>query len=75
MTELPTIGRIVLFRKLDGDTVIECAALVTRVWEDGTANLMTFPDCSEPKGVGSVPNNESLTDGEQHSVWRWPPVV
>jgi hypothetical protein len=75
MTDVPSIGRIVLFRKLDGDTVVEHPAVITRVYEDGSLNVFTFPDCGEPKGVGSVPNNESMTEGEQHSVWRWPPVV
>lgn len=58
-----SVGQLVQFTPNENDAVAKSngntapiAALVTRVWEDGSmVNLKIFPDCGPVEDRGSVP--------------------
>jgi hypothetical protein len=71
----PSLGRIVLYRSFSSNGVQEHPAMINRVWSDICVNLVVFPDCQAPVTKPSVTQNESLAEGDQSNVWRWPPRV
>lgn len=62
----PTIGRIVHFQTLDGQTL---PAIVTRVFSDTCVNLEVFGVNTESRFPTSV------CMGGESGEWSWPPRV
>lgn len=71
----PSIGRIVLFRQLSSNGIIEHPAIINRVWSDTCVNLMVFPDCGVPTIKTSVVQDENIDLSKNMLAWRWPPRV
>lgn len=67
MTQVPTIGRIVLFH--EGEDAPEHPAIVTKVWSSYMVNLMVFVD------GGDAQSRTNVRLGEMEYGWRWPPIV
>ena len=65
----PSIGRIVHFTTLAGDTV---AAIVTEVVEGHTVRLTAFQPSYLP---GYVPVPVDFSETPKPSHWSWPPRV
>ena len=63
----PSLGRIVLFRSMDG---VEYPSIITRVWSDTCVNLMVFS--SESSSFTSIVQDEEM---KQTQGWRWPPRI
>lgn len=73
--QLPSVGRIVLFRSELSNGIREHAAIITRVWSPTCVNLTIFPDFGAVLLKTSVNQNEDPADTTQELAWRWPPRV
>jgi hypothetical protein len=62
----PTIGRIVLFKTEEGETL---PAIITRVNEDGLVNLRVFTNNEHNQFAVLLPNVEH---GKKEKQWSWP---
>lgn len=67
MSEIPSIGRIVTYRDA-GEPAEDMAAIITRVNDDGTADLTVFLPDEEPQPIARVKLDQSPSPG----TWRWP---
>ena len=67
----PFVGAIVLYRPLGRHDQIEQAAIVTRVWPDGTLNVTVFPDFGEPVVNARCVYAPDFNDTPQSGAWRW----
>jgi hypothetical protein len=72
----PTIGRIVIYREIDGRGH---ASIVTGIREKDAVDLTVFPSGSNPYPLVNVPydpprrNAENEPWSEQNpGTWRWP---
>jgi hypothetical protein len=68
----PSVGRIVLYSRLDSNGRTEHPAIITNVFSDTTVNVTVFPDVA--------PMSQSRTsvvynDTPGNHTWRWPPRV
>lgn len=72
----PSVGRIVHFDSPDneqrGHTQDPVPALITRVIDEHTVDLLVFRNMMDPLGLAEVVFSENPTDGMR---WFWPPRV
>lgn len=79
----PSIGRVVLVHRLDGEPMgngqKHAPALVQTAWSDSDAlmvNAVAFPDCAAPANLTSIPHESKTTPGSTWGhAWSWPPRV
>jgi hypothetical protein len=69
---LPFLGATVLVRPFGRHGQIEQAAMVTRVWDDGTLNVTVMPDYGDPIPETRVTFNGNIKVAPPEGVWRWP---
>ena len=65
----PSLARNVHYH-LGADLVY--AAIITKVWADGTINLTFFPQSG---GTGFAAKVEYDPEGMTPRTWRWPPRI
>lgn len=72
----PSVGRIVHFDSPDdnqrGHTPDPVPAIITRVIDDWTVDLLIYRNLDTPLGLAEVRFSELPTDGMR---WFWPPRV
>jgi len=72
----PSVGRIVHFDSPDqaqrGHTQDPVPAIITRVIDDFTVDLLIYRNLDTPLGLADVLFSEEPTDGMR---WFWPPRV
>lgn len=66
--KIPTIGRVVLFNRQDGDKVIQQAAFVVAVHTEETVSLVVWNE------YGTSMSERSITQGPigEAGRWSWP---
>lgn len=72
----PTIGRIVIYRDLTG---VDCAAIVTNVYEQETPGLtevdLAYFPAGGPQSVGVQRRQADPNHQSEPGRWRWPERV